>query len=111
MLHFQLNSKQQATNKHSTGGGEGSRDPESKDMTEMFDFGWSERPYWDRKNWSSLESYKEALRTSSTLYVGNLSFYTQESQIYALFDQVSTWPNGPPPPLHGTYHQHVADAA
>lgn len=67
----------------------------------MFDFGWSERPYWDRKNWSSLESYKEALKTSSTLYVGNLSFYTQESQIYALFDQVSTWPNGSPhpPPL------------
>ena len=59
-------------------------------MTEMFDFGWSERPYWDRKNWSSLESYKEALKTSSTLYVGNLSFYTQESQIYALFDQVGT---------------------
>ena len=57
-------------------------------MTEMLDFGWSERPYWDRKNWSSLESYKEALKTSSTLYVGNLSFYTQESQIYALFDQV-----------------------
>lgn len=54
----------------------------------MLDFGWSERPYWDRKNWSSLESYKQALKTSSTLYVGNLSFYTQESQIYALFDQV-----------------------
>lgn len=58
-------------------------------MTEMLDFGWSERPYWDRKNWSSLEAYKEALKMSSTLYVGNLSFYTQESQIYALFDQVS----------------------
>ena len=55
----------------------------------MFDFGWSERPYWDRKNWSSLEAYKEALKTSTTLYVGNLSFYTQESQIYALFDQVN----------------------
>ncbi|CAN0460940.1 unnamed protein product [Ectocarpus sp. 8 AP-2014] len=54
----------------------------------MLDFGWSERPYWDRKNWSSLEAYKDALKTSSTLYVGNLSFYTQESQIYALFDQV-----------------------
>lgn len=57
-------------------------------MTEMMDFGWSERPYWDRKNWASLEDYKEALKVSSTLYVGNLSFYTQESQIYALFDQV-----------------------
>lgn len=56
----------------------------------MFDFGWSERPYWDRKNWASLEAYKEALKMSTTLYVGNLSFYTQESQIYALFDQVGT---------------------
>lgn len=62
-------------------------------MTEMLDFGWAERPYWDRKNWSSLESYKEALKISSTLYVGNLSFYTQESQIYALFDQVRPSPS------------------
>lgn len=57
-------------------------------MTEMFDFGDTERPYWDRKNWTSLEDYKGALKMSTTLYVGNLSFYTQESQIYALFDQV-----------------------
>lgn len=57
-------------------------------MTSMFDFGPTERAYWDRKNWASLESYKEALKVSTTLYIGNLSFYTQESQIYALFDQV-----------------------
>lgn len=57
-------------------------------MTDMFDFGVTERPYWDRKNWPSLDAYKEALKVSTTLYVGNLSFYTQESQIYALFDQV-----------------------
>lgn len=68
-------------------------------MTEMLDFGWTERPYWDRKNWSSLESYKEALKTSSTLYVGNLSFYTQESQIYALFDQVCLRHHTPPTPF------------
>lgn len=60
-------------------------------MTSMFDYGPSERPYWDRKNWSTLESYKEALKVSTTLYVGNLSFYTQESQIYALFEQVGTF--------------------
>lgn len=54
----------------------------------MFDIGPFERPYWDRKNWTSLESYREALKVSTTLYVGNLSFYTQESQIYALFNQV-----------------------
>lgn len=70
-------------------------------MTEMLDFGWSERPYWDRKNWSSLESYKEALKISSTLYVGNLSFYTQESQIYALFDQVCRGISHPHPLLSG----------
>lgn len=57
-------------------------------MTDMFDFGATERPYWDRKNWASLDAYKDALKISTTLYVGNLSFYTQESQIYALFDQV-----------------------
>ena len=58
-------------------------------MTELFDFGNTERTYWDRKNWATLDSYKHALRTSTTLYVGNLSFYTQEAQIYAVFDQVS----------------------
>ncbi|CAN0086433.1 unnamed protein product [Ascophyllum nodosum] len=57
-------------------------------MTELFDFGNTERTYWDRKNWATLDSYKHALRTSTTLYVGNLSFYTQEAQIYAVFDQV-----------------------
>lgn len=72
-------------------------------MTEMLDFGWSERPYWDRKNWSSLEAYKGALKTSSTLYVGNLSFYTQESQIYALFDQVR-WMEGLIVSAAGVHH-------
>ncbi|CAM9876007.1 unnamed protein product, partial [Choristocarpus tenellus] len=57
-------------------------------MAELFNYGPTERPYWDRKNWSSLSAYKEALKISRTLYVGNLSFYTTESQIYALFDQI-----------------------
>ena len=33
------------------------------------------------------EQYKEKLRTSSTLYVGNLSFFTAESQLMELFSQ------------------------
>ncbi|CAN0166138.1 unnamed protein product [Discosporangium mesarthrocarpum] len=57
-------------------------------MTELFNVGPFERPYWDRKNWKSLDEYKEALKTSRTLYIGNLSFHTTEAQIYALFDQV-----------------------
>ena len=33
----------------------------------------------------SHEEYSEKLKTSQTLYVGNLSFYTAEEQIYELF--------------------------
>jgi len=34
----------------------------------------------------SQEQYKDKLRNSSTLYVGNLSFYTSESQLLELFE-------------------------
>jgi len=34
------------------------------------------------------EEYLEALKKSSTLYVGNLSFYTTEEQIWELFSKV-----------------------
>lgn len=33
------------------------------------------------------EKVKEALKISSTLYVGNLSFFTTEEQIYELFSK------------------------
>lgn len=33
----------------------------------------------------SLEEQEELLEKSTTLYVGNLSFYTKEEQIYELF--------------------------
>ena len=34
------------------------------------------------------DQYREALLRSTTVYVGNLSFYTTEDQIYALFNTV-----------------------
>jgi nuclear cap-binding protein subunit 2 len=36
---------------------------------------------------SSEASWKEALQHSTTLYVGNLSFFTTEEQIYELFSR------------------------
>ena len=44
--------------------------------------------YKDRKFQGSLEDYLECLRTSSTLYIGNVSFYTTEEQIWELFSKV-----------------------
>ena len=34
-----------------------------------------------------MEEYHEALKKSSTLYIGNLSFFTKEEQIMALFSE------------------------
>ncbi|DAZ96330.1 TPA: hypothetical protein N0F65_008454 [Lagenidium giganteum] len=47
----------------------------------------SQRNYWDRKTYSSYEEQQRAVAQSSTLYVGNLSFYTSEVQIYELFSR------------------------
>lgn len=42
-----------------------------------------------RKNWHGTpEEYYHALETSTTVYVGNLSFYTREEQIWELFSKV-----------------------
>ncbi|PNF42005.1 Nuclear cap-binding protein subunit 2 [Cryptotermes secundus] len=43
--------------------------------------------YRDRRFKGSAGELKRLLRTSSTLYVGNLSFYTTEEQIYELFSK------------------------
>lgn len=43
----------------------------------------------DSRSRATHESYKAALSTTSTLYLGNLSFYTTEEQIYELFNRVS----------------------
>ena len=43
--------------------------------------------YYDRRSGLSETDYKQRLKTSTTLYVGNLSFYTQEGQLIELFSQ------------------------
>ncbi|CDW84860.1 rna-binding region rnp-1 domain-containing protein [Stylonychia lemnae] len=45
--------------------------------------------YFDRKQGLTEEEYFERLKTSSTLYVGNLSFYTQEYQLLQYFSLCS----------------------
>ncbi|GBF93677.1 hypothetical protein Rsub_06780 [Raphidocelis subcapitata] len=43
--------------------------------------------YVDRRFKGTKEEYYERLGASSTLYVGNMSFYTSEDQVYALFSR------------------------
>ncbi len=45
----------------------------------------SESLYFDRRSGLSQEEYKERLKNSTTLYVGNLSFYTNEQQLQEFF--------------------------
>lgn len=49
-----------------------------------------QRNYWDRKTFSSYDEQQRAMATSTTLYVGNLSFFTSEVQIYELFSRVGS---------------------
>ncbi|KZS99255.1 RNA-binding domain-containing protein [Sistotremastrum niveocremeum HHB9708] len=46
--------------------------------------------YKDSQSKKSRQEHEDALSRSSTLYVGNLSFYTTEEQIYELFSKCST---------------------
>ncbi|KAG6435255.1 hypothetical protein SASPL_100125 [Salvia splendens] len=43
--------------------------------------------YRDRRFSGTQEEYEEALLTSTTVYVGNMSFYTTEEQVYELFSR------------------------
>ena len=49
--------------------------------------------YYDRRSGLTPEDYAQRLKTSTTLYVGNLSFYTQESQLLELFSMCGTVKN------------------
>jgi nuclear cap-binding protein subunit 2 len=40
---------------------------------------------WDRANYATFEDQLTAVKNSKTLYIGNLSFFTKESQIYEHF--------------------------
>ncbi|KAH7296301.1 hypothetical protein KP509_26G018400 [Ceratopteris richardii] len=44
-------------------------------------------PYRDRRFPGTQDEFEEALQASTTVYVGNLSFYTTEEQIYDLFSR------------------------
>jgi nuclear cap-binding protein subunit 2 len=43
--------------------------------------------YWDKRSGLSRDEWFSRLQSSTTLYVGNLSFYTTEDQIYELFSR------------------------
>uniref|UniRef100_A0A2K6S1M8 Nuclear cap-binding protein subunit 2 n=1 Tax=Saimiri boliviensis boliviensis TaxID=39432 RepID=A0A2K6S1M8_SAIBB len=43
--------------------------------------------YWDQHFQGDNEKQEKLLKKSCTLYVGNLSFYTTEEQIYELFSK------------------------
>jgi nuclear cap-binding protein subunit 2 len=43
--------------------------------------------YGDQHFWSDNDEQEKLLKKSCTLYVGNLSFYTTEEQIYELFSK------------------------
>ncbi|KAL9259265.1 Nuclear cap-binding protein subunit 2-like protein [Drosera capensis] len=44
--------------------------------------------YRDRRFQGSQEDFEHALKTSATVYIGNMSFYTTEEQVYELFSRV-----------------------
>ena len=44
--------------------------------------------YTDRKYDGGQRRWQEAIEESTPLYIGNLSFYTTEEQLYALFGKV-----------------------
>ena len=50
-------------------------------MAEMYLLPKAENAYYDRKNYNSLEEYQAALEVSTTVYVGNLSFFTTQDSI------------------------------
>ena len=43
--------------------------------------------YYDRHSGLTVDEYYEALKKSTTLYIGNLSFFTREEQIMTLFTE------------------------
>ena len=43
--------------------------------------------YWDKKSGLSRDQWISTMRSSRTLYVGNISFYTSEEQLFTFFEQ------------------------
>ena len=44
--------------------------------------------YLDKSHFRDLDAQRAALKGSQTVYVGNMSFYTTEAQIYAAFEAI-----------------------
>lgn len=56
-------------------------------MAELYEELKPKSKYFDKSHYNSVEEYQKALETSSTVYVGNLSFYSSEDSIYELFSR------------------------
>jgi len=57
-------------------------------MAELFHNETPQKIYWDRRHFNTFDEYTEALKGTKTVYVGNLSFFTTETQIKELFSKV-----------------------
>ena len=44
--------------------------------------------YWDKTHYATFEDQLAALRQSTTVYIGNLSYYTSEQHVYEMARQV-----------------------
>ena len=53
--------------------------------------------YKDRAFKGSMDDYLDRLRSSATLYVGNVSFFTSEEQIWSLFAKCGVVKRETPP--------------
>ena len=56
-------------------------------MAELYTQFEEKEMYYDRHSGLSREEYKQKLETSTTLYIGNLSFYSTEGQLLELFER------------------------
>lgn len=46
------------------------------------------KEYWDKQSYTSIDEQREAMTKATTIYVGNVSFFTTELQIWELFSSV-----------------------
>ncbi|KAH8861615.1 Nuclear cap-binding protein subunit 2 [Schistosoma japonicum] len=61
--------------------------PRDKAVCDILDASFYKSPYRDRRNDHSPRELSKCLRETTTLYIGNLSFYTREEQIWELFSR------------------------
>lgn len=56
-------------------------------MAELYKILEPEMKYYDKKNYNTQEEYNKALKISTTVYVGNLSFFTTQDSLWELFSR------------------------